>query len=177
MDNNNTFVLAFKLCLICLVVGVGLALLNSVTAPRIEESLIKEKNAAMAEVLPDCEFEEVTDAVYKGVSGGETVGYTVSVVSDKGYGGNIEMIVGFKDDFTIAGIKFITMPETPGIGTKVEEEAGFVKSFLGKKDTVIVKGAPVKDNEIEGITGATISSKAVNYGVNEAERLLKEAIK
>jgi electron transport complex protein RnfG len=166
LDNDNILVLSLKLFVICMVVTFGLSYLNSITSVKIAESKLKESFAIFADVLPDCKFEKVNDNVYKGVKNSNLFGYAVKA-SARGYGGNIEMIVGMDKDYKITGIKFVSMSETPGLGTKVKED-NFISQFIGNIP---------KENEVKAITGATISSKAVNKGVNLALSMAKEAAK
>ena len=90
----------------------------------------EEKNAAMREILPDAEdFEEFKFdnsstpeilAVQSGVKGGANVGYCLNI-STKGYGGDINMMVGISADGTVKGIKILSHTETPGLGAKAAE--------------------------------------------------------
>jgi electron transport complex protein RnfG len=175
-NNDSIVVLAAKLFLICLAVALGLAFLNSVTSVKIDESQENEKKIAMEKLVAGADdFIPINDRVYRGTAAGKTVGYAVTA-SPNGYGGAIDMLIGFNENYEILGIDFIgSMSETPGLGALVKED-GFKSRFAGKKDTVIVKNKPEKDNEIEAITGATISSNAVNAGVNEAAEVLKEVL-
>jgi electron transport complex protein RnfG len=162
-DNDNILVLALKLFIICLVVAFGLSYLNSITAIKINETKQKDQQLAFSEVLPNCKFEKINDKVFKASLDGALFGYAANV-SSKGYGGDIEMIVGMDKTYKITGIKFVSMPETPGLGTKVKEDS-FISQFLGKL---------LNENELKAITGATISSKAVHSGINKAVIMAKE---
>ena len=165
---DNTIVLALKLFVICLVIALGLSALNYVTEPVIAKLTEEAKKDAMAAVLPDCELTMVNENVYVGTKDGETVGYAVSVTTQEGYGGAIEMMIGFDNEFHITGLEYISMAETPGLGTRAKEES-FVAQFLGQ---------PAKEFEqIDALTGATVTSKAVNGAINQASQMAKEAAK
>jgi len=81
----------------------------------------------------------------------------------------------------ITGMRVLEQVETPGLGTKVTEES-FTNQFIGLVTEPIIKcikGAKATNtNEVEAITGATISSKAVlriiNDGLSELRSLKKE---
>ncbi|MBE7018773.1 MAG: FMN-binding protein [Ruminococcaceae bacterium] len=164
--NDNIFVLAIKLFVICLVVALGLSALNYVTKPIIDELTESKKAEAMQSVLSDCELEKFSDAVYVGIENGEIKGYAVNVVTPEGYGGDIELIVGFDADFNVTGVEYISMSETPGLGSRAKEEP-FASQFNGK---------PAQDfSEIQAMTGATVTSKAVNGAINQASDMAKEA--
>ncbi len=165
-EKDNIFVLAIKLFIICLVVALGLSALNYVTEPVIAELTETAKKEAMTSVLPGCELSKVNENVYLGTIDGNIVGYAVNVVTQEGYGGAIEMIIGFDQNYAITGVEYISMSETPGLGTRAKEES-FVAQFLGQ---------PAKEfTEIEALTGATITSKAVNGAINLASQMAKEA--
>lgn len=165
-EKDNIFVLALKLFVICLVIALGLSALNYVTAPVIAKLTEEAKKEAMKTVLPDCELAQLNDNVYVGTIDGKTVGYAVNVITQEGYGGAIEMIVGFDEEFKMTGVEYISMSETPGLGTRAKEES-FKSQFIGQ---------PAKDfEEIEALTGATVTSKAVNSAINQASNMAKEA--
>lgn len=163
---DNILVLALKLFIICLVVALGLSALNFVTAPIIAELTETKKAQAMQSVLPDCELEKFSDTVYIGKENGAIKGYAVNVITPEGYGGDIELIVGFDAELNITGVEYISMSETPGLGTRAKEEP-FVSQFIGQ---------PAKEfSEIQAVTGATVTSKAVNKALNQASDMAKEA--
>jgi len=117
-------------------------------------------------------------------------GYAV-LCKKQGFSSVIKIIVGVKPDGTITKISIIEQQETPGLGAKMmqirsnkyiwdfitgkkrpagEKTPYFPKQFFGKnyRNLKIVKNKPNKDNEIEALTGATISSKAVLNGIKES---------
>ncbi len=101
---------------------------------------------------------------------GNVCGWCIPAAS-KGYGADIQMLVGLDTKEVITGIKILEHKETPGLGSKIneigykEKEPRFLGQFSGKKmgNLVLVKG-PSKDN-ILAIAGATVSSRAVVNGV------------
>lgn len=113
-------------------------------------------------------------------SAGEEIGYIVTVTDQEAYGGSLQMTVGILKDRTVKGISFLTLKETPGLGMKAKEDA-FKKQFQNKKVEYFAysKTGAVKDNEIDAISSATITSNAVTHGVNAAvysvDYLLEEA--
>lgn len=165
-EKDNILVLALKLFVICLVIALGLSALNYVTGPVIAELTEKAKQEAMSSVLPGCELTKVNENVYLGTKDGATVGYAVNVVTQEGYGGAIEMIIGFDSEFQMTGLEYISMSETPGLGSRAKEES-FTSQFIGQS------AKPFE--EIEALTGATVTSKAVNGAINQASDMAKEA--
>ena len=132
---------------------------------------------ALAQTLPEAsDFEavecpqgqSVIKEVNRGSANGETVGYNITV-TPKGYGGLIEMVVGISDEGRLTDIKILSHTETPGLGAKAADPA-FSGQFHEKivEKIVVTTTPPAADNEIQAISGATITSEAVASGVNAA---------
>ncbi|KAF0134858.1 MAG: electron transport complex protein RnfG [Candidatus Saganbacteria bacterium] len=81
----------------------------------------------------------------------------------KGYAGNINMLVGIDENNKVTGVKIITMNETPGLGANAAD-ANFLRQFIGKSQS----DRFVPKEDIQALTGATITSRAVCNGVKEA---------
>ncbi len=98
---------------------------------------------------------------------GKITAIAVKTYSNNAFGGRIVLMVGFGLDGTISGYEVLESKETPGLGTKVEEEK-FVGQFIGLrpgKHNIRVK----KDGgEIDAVTSATISSRAVSEAISKA---------
>lgn len=108
---------------------------------------------------------EVLDAY----SGDTKVGTMIKVVG-KGFHGEVEILVGIDEEDTLRGIKVLSHTETPGVGSKIEKEE-FYTQFNDKATEglfQVVKVEPSNDTEIQGISGATVSSNCVTNSVNEA---------
>ena len=107
--------------------------------------------------------------VYEVQSGGDTIGYAFKVTAS-GSQGNIVMIVGVDTDLTVTGVSIVNNSETKGIGSKVmDNEAtsagtGALDQFVGKSGA----GTLVVKQNIDAVTGATVSTKGVTKGVNAA---------
>ncbi len=162
--------LAAVLLVITGVVAGLLGVTNSVTAPLIADNNEKALQSALQALIPDAQFDEVEAndpngvvlAVYKATEG---QGYCVEAAPG-GFGGPIDMIVGINADGTLAGIKILSMTETPGLGAKAPE-AEFSGQYVGAAADGSL--AVTKDGgTIEAITGATITSRAVTNGVDAA---------
>ena len=150
---------------ICLVASAAVVLTFLQTNPRIEKLMAEEKREAMAKVLPQAErfvpAKKKSISFDRGVAGGKVVGEVFSA-SVPGYSGNVEMEVGIRGGQVI-GVEIVKETETPGLGTKVRD-AEFLSQFRGKKAT-----DPLEVREdVDAITGATISSRAVANGVRRA---------
>ena len=165
-----------SLFVICVVVTALLGLTNAVTAPQIERLAAETEAAAKQEVLGDAEhFSEAkeiekdgtTYTYYEGQSAdGSFAGYVFST-SAKGYGGDIDVMVGVKADGTVAGVNILSISETAGLGMNAKNES-FLQQFIGKSGEIGVQKNGSSDTEIQALTGATITSRAMANAVNQA---------
>ena len=194
MDNSKKeggiVQLVVVLGLITFICALLLGVINGVTADKITQNGIETRNAAMAEIIPDADFEDLgtalsaedvaaagvtlpagrtaaqIDGVYKATKDGEEIGYCVQV-EPKGFGGNLTMIVGINADGTVAGAKVTSHAETPGLGAKSQADPNWITQFAGQTADGQLKVA--KDGgTINAITGATITSRGVCEAVNSA---------
>lgn len=170
--------LTIKLLLICAIVATLLAGVNSITKPIIEENEQKNFELAMQEVLPEASsFEAVTTSDFAPTETGvmlssvyqaDNGGYVVSTVCAEGYGGDISVMVGIDSALSVNQVKIMSMSETPGLGARASE-AEFIEQYQGKSASIaVIKNATPTDEQIEAISGATITSKAVTKAVNAA---------
>lgn len=170
----------------------GLVLAGTFTSldPRIEANRIAALNASLAAIFgaetgaaddegTGLSFDEVTDpatpdapTIYRGrTADGELLGYAVRLQT-QGYGGTITMLVGLNPELsTIEGIEIVEQIETPGLGGNITTDA-FKEQFAelsAQEQIMLVKNIePDKaENEVQALSGATITSRAVVGGVNE----------
>lgn len=154
---KNMIHYGFTLAVICIIAAGLLAGVNSLTKSKIIAQAQAEEEASLKEVLPLAyRFEPVNsgkDNLYYAAydKQGKLIGVAFKA-SAKGYSSTIETMVGMLDDGTIITIKILNQNETPGLGSRVTE-TGFTAQFANKTH---------KDLEqVQAVTGATISSKAV----------------
>ncbi|MFU8796994.1 MAG: RnfABCDGE type electron transport complex subunit G [Dehalococcoidia bacterium] len=151
---------AFPVILLTVVVGICVTILTGVggiTLPRIE-ALEKQKIQTMlSEMFPDMTEYDFEDEIYTIYREEQRLGYAFIAVG-KGYGGDISILVGLEDEATIRGITVISHTETPGLGSKITEDF-FTAQFLstGVDDVALRRDG----GQIDSITGATISARAV----------------
>jgi electron transport complex protein RnfG len=159
------------LSLICMIAAGLLAGVNSLTKARIIAQAQAEEEASLREVMPEAvHFEPVKtgeEVVYYKAhdKGGKLVGVAFKV-SAKGYSSAIETMVGMFGDGRINAVKILSQNETPGLGARVAEPA-FAAQFKNIKDF----------SNVQAITGATISSKAVIDSVKKKAEEIKALIK
>lgn len=167
--------LALTLLLITAVVAAVLAGVNSVTAPKISQLKAEKTQNAVEAVLPgggeSISFTDSTglvSQVYKG-----DAGYAVQV-APSGFGGAVTMMVGVDNEGKVLGISVISHAETAGLGAvaAAQTSAGesFRSQFVGLSGDIAVS----KDGgQVDALTGATITSRAVCVGVNAALRCVE----
>ena len=183
--------LGVVLLIICAVAGAVLAFVDGITSDRIAAQATIRLQQALRDVIPEAdEFQDetqelsevqfavpggkprfaTTDKMFTGYSDGEPVGLAV-MCSPSGYGGPIETVVGVSSDGKVSGVTVVKHSETPGLGANITNRK-FQMRFVG-----IPVGTQVKvkkdGGEVDAITGATISSRAIANAVDEALRLFE----
>lgn len=160
-----------------------LALLNQSTKDIIAEAKIKDSNEARQEVLPEGkEFKELdknefktltkdspaVEEIYTGLDGEEVIGYTIKTALS-GYSGPVVVMTGINTEGIVSGMKVVSNTETPGLGanSSTPEFQDQFKDQSAEKDIELVKTSPA-EGQVQALTGATITSKAVTDSVNEA---------
>ncbi len=190
-DIINILSVGLKLFLITAISACVLAVINNITAPIIEENTIKKQEIAMKSVVENAVRFEKADmsalalvdlqcavtSVFNAVdSEDRTIGYAV-MVSTGGYGGEILLTVGMDVDLKVTGVDIISHSETPGLGENCTKPQ-FKDQFKGKENGIEVVKNGASGNQIDAISSATITSKAVTAGVNcaiTAVNIIKEA--
>lgn len=177
------------LFIITLFAGLLLGVVYQITKEPIAAQEEKARQEAFAEVFEAAEnfqtvelpaVEEIdrvlTEAGISGVtveeivsaldSSGSLLGYCITVTSHEGYGGDIKLTLGINLDGGLNGISILEISETPGLGMKAESV--LKPQFSGKNVTQFeyTKSGAVTENQIDAISGATITTKAVTGGVN-----------
>lgn len=189
--NKNLVMDCIKLCVITLVAGLLLGIVYNVTKNPIAAQNAKQKQAAYKTVFTNADkFEEVKvdqkdvkavlkkndlaqntiSEVVKAVDkSGKQLGYVFSVTNPDGYGGDVSLSVGIRNDGTVNGYETLSISETAGLGMKAKEPE-FKSNFKNKKADKfeVVKDGSGKndDSKVDAISGATITSRAVTSAVN-----------
>lgn len=167
--------LSFTLFCVALCCGLILAFIYHHTAPVIEKQKQILLEQSLNSVLTADKYEKYQNGMvyYEALNDKDVVVGWCLPLGAKGYGGDIQLLVGVDINGKITGVKVLEHKETPGLGSQINEigykqtEPEFLKRFKGKKtiDLVLIKGQT--QNNIQAITGATISSKAVLDTVKE----------
>ncbi len=172
--------ITLSLVVIFIAAGLIMGITYKYTSPIKFKAEKKEKEEALKEMAPDA-----TDPIapsgkwtvhgkdkeyYEATSGKKPVAFIASTAG-KGYSSFIQMLVSLNTDMKIRDVKVLSMNETPGLGDQVLEKS-FLDQFKGKSisQIVLIKGE-TKEN-IQAISGATISSRGVTNGIKDAVQTL-----
>lgn len=168
---------AFILFAACLVVTAALAGTKLLTADKIAENDALAATAARSAVIEASDFKEA-DGYYLALDdAGSTIGY-IFETNALGYGGLVSVMTGISVDGVITGVEVVSHSETPGLGanaTKEEFREQF-KQNVSESGFSVVKSGNATTNEVNALTGATITSKAVTNAVNKAMALFNEIV-
>lgn len=183
---------ALALTLITLVAGVTLGGVYEITKDPIAKQEAQAKAEAYEQVFTDAaafEAVEMDDTLTKTIrdqldqegykaqsieevmraedQSGETLGYAFTVVTSEGYGRDIQFSMGVQNDGTLNGISILSIGETAGLGMNADTPA-FKDQFVGKQVEKLqyTKNGATQDDEINAISGATVTTNAMTNGVN-----------
>ena len=163
------------LTVICLVVSAALAATNEVTKAKIAEIDATAATQAMEALIPESTYQKVEgeNDFYIAKSGDKINGYIITN-SAKGYGGDVKVMTAFDDAGTVIGVNILSVAdETPGLGQNVTKE-NFYNQYKGKNEKLTVVKNGAKDGEINAVTGATITSRAVTTAINDSMDMLQK---
>lgn len=159
--DSKYFNLIVVLVIISMFSGIVLAETYKITDPYIRLNAEKKQQKAVLEVMPGIErFEDISKeglSVFQGFDSKGNKRGIAFIAEGNGFGGTIRMMVGFNPESnTLTGMTVLSHLETPGLGARIQE-SWFQEQFKGKSadDPFIAK------QDIDAISGATISSKAV----------------
>ena len=158
---------------ITFITALMLGVVNKFTAPVIE-NFKNEKMKTAIEMVVEGKIDVSTEEKYA-VEGESCVTEITSYINDNGdvvyavksvpsgYAGDIEMMVGINNKGMVTGVEIISMSETAGLGANAKGNTEWLAQFYGNG----------KD-KLESITGATITSKAVKKGVDDAREQISK---
>ena len=113
---------------------------------------------------------EVSKAV---AEDGTVLGYVLDVTTHEGYNGDIQFTMGIRMDGTVNGISLLSIAETPGLGMKAEE---VLKPQFAEKNVSLftyTKTGAMSPDQIDAISGATVTTNAMVNGVNAGLEFFK----
>lgn len=172
--------------------GLIIVSVYEATLPAIEAYKAKVLREAVFKVLPGVErmqrmvYEDdklvasedetkADDAVFAGYDAdGTLIGYAIPTAGP-GFQDIVRVLYGYlPDKRQVSGMEVLESRETPGLGDKIYKDLAFVANFdalaVDPEIVAVKKGTKTQPNQVDAITGATISSKAVVRIINEANR-------
>ena len=174
----NITVIGLKLLLICAIIAGLVSFVYSLTLDTYNENIKTTKELAVGKIfkgtsdtrLPYTEIANVDGIAVSEVREGDAVlGYCVEIAT-AGFGGDIGLMIGYKADKSILGVDVVSHTETPGLGSKSADADYLKNNYSGKS------GALVADVDVDMVSGASVSSRAVLEGVNRATAALEKAL-
>lgn len=163
---KNILLVGLKLLLICAVVAGVVSFVYAVTEEPYLSNVETTKREAVESIFSETglDLHELGEDIYEVKKDGGLLGYCAKGTGD-GFGGEIEMMVGYDAGFSIKGLSVISHSETPGIGaTLLEENPTYWEAY---------KGQSGEDVDVDAYAGATYTSKGVKAAVkNATERLI-----
>lgn len=105
---------------------------------------------------------------------GSLAGYAIEVTSAEGYGGNIRIMCGISADGTLRGISILEIGETAGLGMRAESVIVPQIHNLNVAEITYTKTGKTSEDEIDAISGATITTKAFVNMINAALEVSNE---
>ncbi len=174
----------------CFVAALALSQVYQLTKDPIAYQKRLEVLRAIRAVLPNIDNEPDKDAIslsytetptgesrevtfFRGRSDGELAGLAFVVESREGYGGKIEVMLGVNPQGTILGVEILGHLETPGLGSKITD-LSFRRQFVGRSLENTKWALRKEGGDIDQITGATISPRAVVKAINMGLEIYQE---
>jgi len=145
------------------------------------EAVSFEENAYTPSAALTAELNEMgveIGTIYDALDGsGVQIGYVVETTTSEGYAGKITLYIGVTNEDTLNGISILTIGETPGLGMRAEEV--LVPQFENVPVTIFTytKSGSISESEIDAISGATVTTKAIVNAVNGGIRVVTEELK
>ncbi|NOX86720.1 MAG: RnfABCDGE type electron transport complex subunit G [Chlorobi bacterium] len=167
---SNFLNMVLTLFIVAVVAALALGGVYSLTKEPIAIAKQKKLEAAIKAVLPD--FDTIIETKVPDKSGdsltfyyaekkGKKVGTAIKTFSKEGFGGEIDILVGFLDDGTISNTVVLAQKETPGLGDKMSKsKSDFPDQFIGKNPATFKLYVKKDGGDVDAITAATISSRA-----------------
>lgn len=168
MTGRDIAKITFNLVIVYLAGGLILAAVYARTSPIMYRNALLEKETALKKLMPDADkIEKAGDwsvhekhaEYFVAKKGDKIIGYIVQSYG-KGYSSYINTLIAVDTDFKLQKISILDQKETPGLGDEIDT-AAFKKQFEGKDIDHLKVVKTEATDDIQAISGATISSRAV----------------
>jgi len=180
---NTLFTMASTLLIVCGVAAIALSTVYNATKVPISKVKQEKIENAIKDVLP--EFDKLDEAkniesydggdplvLYYAYKNEELVGIAVETYTNSGFSGLVKVMVGFLPDLTICNTSVLEHKETPGLGSKMNDES-FKSQFMNKNPNGYKLTVKKDGGDVDAITAATISSRAFCDAVDRAYKSLE----
>ena len=169
-NKDSILKIALNLACACIISGIIIAIVYSLTADIAKQKQVELNTLALKSLVTEADQYTPVEGKtgwYTATQNGKLIAYVVPAES-KGYGGAIKMLVAVGPDNKVMKYTILEAKETPGLGDKAAK-APFTEQFAGKtsENLKVTKDASNK-NDIQAISGATITSRAVTLAVKNA---------
>ncbi|MBL7904451.1 MAG: RnfABCDGE type electron transport complex subunit G [Bacteroidales bacterium] len=177
--------MVLTLLVISLVASFSLGAVYNLTKEPIAKAQQQKKENAIKQVVP--EFDRLEQVSVVPDEGGEAVivnkafkadsivGFAVETYTDKGFGGQVLLMVGFRPDGTIVNTAVLKHTETPGLGDKMDaSKSDFPNQFRDKSPESFKLSVKKDGGDVDAITAATISSRAFCDAVQRAYKAVRK---
>lgn len=157
------------LTVICTAAALLLTLAHEVTKDSIAEQKELKFSKTVEQLFGECEIKLLDDNF--GVDEIKSIAVTsdgrtaVEIVADGYSKGGIDVLIGFDESGAVSGIEFVSLGETPGLGSNVRDQEWFREQFIGATDDSYT---------FDAISGATFSSKGMKHAVDTASKVFNE---
>ncbi len=170
--SNKIYAVVFLTAVVLISVSLLMAV-NNVTAPKVKAQQEDKIKSLLSGIFPQMDTYNYEDEIYTVYQDDKEIGYAF-LANGKGYGGEINILVGLDKDFIVKRVIVVSNTETPGLGSKITESS-FTDQFTGLSagDIFLKKNG----GKIDAVTGATISSDAVAEAVRNAMLKKIDAVK
>lgn len=177
---SNFINMVLTLLVVTAISSTALGFIYELTKGPIAFSKMAKKNNAIIQVVPEFNNKPVEEVYSIAVDGdtlkfypakmdGEIVGTAISTFTNKGFGGNIKLMIGLLPDGSIYDIAVLEHKETPGLGDKMEKsKSNFSVQFKGKNPENFQISVVKDGGDVQAITASTISSRAYCDAVKRA---------
>ncbi len=177
---STFFNMVFSLVVITFIASTALGYVYELTKDPIAQAKLAKKIRAIDKVVKPYDNKPVEEMyklptpdgsdsleVYPAKKGDKLVSTAIKSYSSKGYGGDVWLMIGFLPDGTINQVAVLEHKETPGLGSKMDDD-GFKNQFLNTNPGSFKLKVKKDGGEVDALTGATISSRAFTQAVQLA---------
>jgi len=182
---SNFINMVLTLFLVAAIAAMALGAVYSVTKEPIAIAKQKKLEMAIKAVQPEFDsliIEKIKDAegedsltFYYTLKNNKPVGVAINTFTNEGFGGNIELMVGFLENGSIYNTAVLSQKETPGLGDKMDKKkSNFSDQFNGKIPSEFILKVKKDGGDVDAITAATISSRAFCDALTRAYKTLEK---